>query len=146
MYIIHKKVEDEIEYLPDVTETPLMEGDITTYSNKTNLATQLYQAIAKRENYYQFNSAPVFVDPEYARYSGIVTGILIGSGYEEVKTDTSIIIQKNGRKLLVIDRIQRRSSYYEEQKEIESLLNSWNTKQNEKFAILIVILKYQERN
>ena len=53
----------------------------------------LYLALSKRENYYELNSPTAFGDPEYARYVGMVTGILMVTGWEEVATEDQIIIK-----------------------------------------------------
>lgn len=67
----------------------------------------MYLALSKRENYYEINSTTAFGDPEYTRYVGMITGILMVTGWEEIMTEDQIIIKNKGRKILVVDRIKR---------------------------------------
>lgn len=119
-YIIHAT--DDI--LPDVTLTPIFTDYEENPSDFMRCIYCLYLALSKRENYYQFNTSTAFGDPEYARYTGIVCGILQATGWEESKTKDSIIVKNGSEKILVMDRIKKSESYKEEQKEIAEMLQN----------------------
>lgn len=73
-------------------------------------------------DYYEINSPTAFGDPEYTRYVGMITGILMVTGWEEILTEDQIIIKNKRRKILVVDRIKRSDSFYKEKAEINELL------------------------
>lgn len=124
MYSIQKNTDTGVELLPDITDTPIW-GDYNPEINNTNKTTRviakLYMAIQQRENYYQKFSPTAYGDPQYTRYVGEVIGILTATEWEEEMTEELIIIKKNKRKILVIDRVKRTQSYYNDIREISKL-------------------------
>lgn len=119
-YIIHAT--DNI--LPDITLTPIFADYEENPSDFMRCIYCLYLALSKRENYYQFNSPTAFGDTEYARYAGIVCGILQTTGWEESKTKDGIIVKNGNEENLIIDRIKKPESYHEEQREIAEMLQN----------------------
>lgn len=115
-------VMSEDNLLPDVTETDIFTDYEKNPSDYMRCLYWLYIALSKRENYYERNSPTAFGDPEYTRYVGMVTGILMVTGWEEIVTKDQIIIKNKRRKILVVDRIKRSDSYYKEKAEINELL------------------------
>ena len=114
----------EDNLLPDVTETYIFTDYEKNPSDYMRRLYWLYIALSKRENYYELNSPTAFGDPEYTRYVGMVTGILMVTGWEEIVTKDQIIIKNKRRKILVVDRIKRSDSYYKEKAEINELLRN----------------------
>lgn len=112
----------EDNLLPDITETDIFTDYEKKSSDYMRCLYWLYLALSKRESYYELNSPTAFGDPEYARYVGMVTGILMVTGWEEVATEDQIIIKNKKRKILVADRIKRSDSFYKEKAEINELL------------------------
>lgn len=112
----------EDNLLPDVTETYIFTDYEKNPSDCMRCLYWLYIALSKRENYYERNSPTAFGDPGYTRYVGMVTGILMVTGWEEILTEDQIIIKNKKRKILVVDRIKRSESYYKEKSEINELL------------------------
>lgn len=80
MYKIEKIILDGLELLPDITYTHIWNDydftDANKCSKRVRLAAILYDAISKRENYYQINSPTMFGNPEYRYLCGLVNGIL----------------------------------------------------------------------
>lgn len=121
---------DGVELLPDVTDTPLWEfidpdRNLTTRKMLRQIA-GLYQAIHDRENHYQMNTPPMFGDPEYTRKHGIVQGFLMAMEAEETGENGRIVVRTfaTGRKLLVVDKLNRPEWYYAElRKNCELLAN-----------------------
>lgn len=108
MYRINKIIYNGFEMLPDMTNTVIWaEFDKSGCSNRVKLLALLYDAISKRENYFQFNTPTAFGNPEHAKCCGIVTGMLLASGMTESIDDNCIIVKKGNRKVLVIDKIKR---------------------------------------
>lgn len=124
MYII-SKTEDDVEFLPDITDTPIW-ADYDTFqcNHSVKCIAMLYSAISKRENYYQFNTPSAFGDPQYKYYCGVVDGILQASGMEEIICDNIIIIKKNNTKKLIIDKMKRTQSYINHIKDNNNVLQS----------------------
>lgn len=125
MYIIHKNIDDDLETLPDITETPIWkEYDDMQCSKNVKLLANLYMAIQKRENYYQLNTPTAYGDPQYMYHCGMVIGILQASDMEEIAENNCIIIKKNNRRVLIIEKVKRAKAYYECKKEISELMKS----------------------
>lgn len=125
MYIIHKNIDDGLEKLPDITETPIWEEyDKMKCSKKVKLLANLYMAIQKRENYYQLNTPTAYGDPQYMYNCGLVIGILQASDMEEIVENNCIVIKKNKRRLLIIEKVERPQAYYICKKEISELMKS----------------------
>lgn len=112
----------EDNLLPDITETDIFTDYEKKSSDYMRCLYWLYLALSKRENYYERNSPTAFGDPGYTRYVGMVTGILMVTGWEEIVTKDQIII-KTKEENLVVDRIKRSESYYKEKAEINELLS-----------------------
>lgn len=117
-YVI--KAEDNL--LPHITETDIFSDYEKNPSDYMRCLYWLYVALLKRENYYEINSPTAFGDPKYTRYVGMITGILMVTGWEEILTEDQIIIKNKRRKILVVDRIKRSDSFYKEKAEINELL------------------------
>lgn len=124
MYSIQKNTDTGVELLPDITDTPIWDDynpEINNANKTTRVIATLYMAIQKRENYYQEFSPTAYGDPQYTRYVGEVIGILKATEWEEEKTEELIIIKKDKRKILVIDRVKKPQSYYNNIREISKL-------------------------
>lgn len=125
MWIIKKKMCGDIEMLPDLVDTPLWRAITPEYcSNSTKRDRQiagLYRAIADRENYFQENTPTAFGNPEYSFKDGVADGYLRAMELEETVENEQIVIRKNGRKILVIDKIKKPSAYYKDLAEIRAL-------------------------
>lgn len=125
MWIIKKIMCGDIEILPDLVDTPLWKAICPEYcSNSTKRDRQiagLYRAIADRENYFQENTPTAFGNPEYNLYMGTVRGYIQALELEETVENEQIVIRKNGRKMLVIDKIKRSDAYYQDMAEIRKL-------------------------
>ena len=116
------EIKSEDNLLPHITETDIFSDYEKNPSDYMRCLYWLYIALSKRENYYELNSPTVFGDPEYTRYVGMVTGILVVTGWEEIITEDQVIIKNKGRKILVVDRIKRSENFYKEKAEINKLL------------------------
>lgn len=129
MWIIKKKMCGDIEILPDLVDTPLWQTISPEYcSNSTKRDRQiagLYRAIANRENYFQENTPTAFGNPEYNLHMGVVRGYIQALELEETVENEQIVIRKNGRKILVIDKIKKSSAYYQDLAEIRELRKSF---------------------
>ena len=120
---IKKIIIDNIEYLPHIADTPLMDKwEYGTTTDKQKAV--LYNAVVDRENYYQDHSVTAFGNAEYARYEGVVLGICQALELDENTTETTIVFRKNGRKFLEIDKISRPQRYYEDRRELKNLLDN----------------------
>lgn len=129
MYRIEKTMSNDIELLPDIADTSLIQdfeaAGYSTHNRKTKtLIALLYHAISQRENYYQTYTPTAYGDPQYKYYCGLVIGILQASGMCEVTEDEYIVIKKNNRRLLIIDKIKRPQSYYDACKEISKTMRA----------------------
>lgn len=123
MYKISKIIIDELELFPDITETSIWEDyDDVNCSNRIKIIAALYDALSKRENYFQLNTPTAFGNPDMAYYRGLVIGILQGSGMEEIIEDEKIVIKKGNRKVLVVDKVNRPQSYHDAKRENNKLL------------------------
>ena len=122
-YTIKKCLDGEIEYLPDIVDTPIWKDFNDGFcSESVILAFRLYQAVAERDNYFQFNTPTAFGNPEYSHACGVVSGILIAGMVEETDTDTQRIFRKGKRVILVVDKIKLHPSHYERVAENKALL------------------------
>lgn len=121
MYRIEKNIDDVgVERLPDITETILWDET----AEEISVVGHLYMAIAKRENHYQDHTPPAFGDPDYVSYCSLANGILIGSGMKESLEDDKIIIRKEKRTIMVIDKIARNPEYKKAVEENHRLLKN----------------------
>lgn len=57
------------------------------------------------------------------RLDGFVCGILQATGWEEIQDESYIIIKRNNRKILILQKLSKPQSYYEDKKEIAKILN-----------------------
>lgn len=81
----------------------------------------VYKAISECENYYQFNDATAFGNPEYNRLEGVVYGMLVGFDLY-IDTDTDYIkVYSGSRCIMQIQRPTRPASYFENKKETVEL-------------------------
>lgn len=122
-----KKYFDGVELLPNVVDTPLwdlIDPDKVWNTKKSDRqVARLYEAIAKRENYFQEYSPTAFGNPDYERLAGTVDGILVAMEAREAEENGQIVIRmaQNGRKILVVDKVKRHESYYEAERENKEL-------------------------
>ena len=113
-YEVHKYVDGEIEYLPDLLDTPIWDDyDDLDAPRSVRLVAALYRAVAERENYFQVNTPTAFGDPEYKLAFGIVNGIKIAAEIEEQERDGKLFFYKGKRLILVVDKPMRTVYYYE---------------------------------
>lgn len=123
MYRVEKIMSGDTELLPDIVDTPIWKDyNEVNCSKNIRVIAALYKAIEQRENYYQLNSPTAFGDPQYRYYCGLVVGILQGSEMEEISNDNFIVIKRNNKKILVIDKIKRSQAYHDSVKEINDTL------------------------
>lgn len=126
IYEVKKLVDsDESELLPDITDTIIWcDYDEGFCSKSVSAVALLYEAISKRENYYQLNTPTAYGNPQYSNYCGIVTGLLKAYEMEEIEIDNKIIISKKNRKKLVIDKIKRSQTYIDCVKDINNTMRN----------------------
>lgn len=110
-------IKSEENLLPDITDTEIFKDYENNQSDYMRCIYFLYIALSKRENYYQLYSPTAFGNTEYARLDGFVCGILQATGWEEIQDESSIIIKRNNRKILILQKLSKPQSYYEDKKE-----------------------------
>lgn len=122
-YEVHKCRDGEIEFLPDLLDTPIWD-DYDDYDcpPSVRLVAVLYRAVAERENYYQFNTPTAFGDPEYRFAFGRVFGIMEAAGITETRENGKMVFRKGRRVILVVDEIHLHESYYEAKRDIRKTL------------------------
>lgn len=123
-YIVHKFVDGEIEYLPDVAETEFFSEAELYRSRSLRLLCALYKAVEERENYYQINTPTAFGDPEFKLAYGIAHGIKIGAEIEEQERDGKLFFYKGKKLILVVEKPKLHRSHYEALKENARLLQA----------------------
>ena len=116
-------IKSEENLLPDITDTEIFKDYENNQSDYMRCIYFLYIALSKRENYYQLYSPTAFGNTEYARLDGLVCGILQATGWEEIQDESYIIIKRNNRKILILQKLSKPQSYYEDKKEIAKILN-----------------------
>ena len=116
-------IKSEENLLPDITDTEIFKDYENNQSDYMRCIYFLYIALSKRENYYQLYSPTAFGNTEYARLDGFVCGILQATGWEEIQDESYIIIKRNNRKILILQKLSKPKSYYEDKKEIAKILN-----------------------
>lgn len=116
-------IKSEENLLPDITDTEIFKDYENNQSDYMRCIYFLYIALSKRENYYQLYSPTAFGNTEYARLDGFVCGILQATGWEESQDESYIIIKRNNRKILILQKLSKPQSYYEDKKEIAKILN-----------------------
>ena len=116
-------IKSEENLLPDITDTEIFKDYENNQSDYMRCIYFLYIALSKRENYYQLYSPTAFGNAEYARLDGFVCGILQATGWEEIQDESYIIIKRNNRKILILQKLSKPQSYYEDKKEIAKILN-----------------------
>lgn len=83
-YYVQKIVDGEVELLPDITATPIFKDWEDVYAPKSvKVIAALYQAVEKRENYFQFHTPTAFGNPDHAMMQGVVIGIEQAEEIEE---------------------------------------------------------------
>ena len=124
-YYIQKIYSGELELLPDVVDTPIWEDfDEVCAPQRVKLVGALYQAIAERDNYFQFNTPTAFDNPDYSRIDGIAIGIKRAAEIEEYVEDDKRIFKRRGRIILIVDKIHKHRSYYEAVRENREALRA----------------------
>lgn len=116
-------IKSEENLLPDITDTEIFKDYENNQSDYMRCIYFLYIALSKRENYYQLYSPTAFGNTEYARLDSFVCGILQATGWEEIQDESYIIIKRNNRKILILQKLSKPQSYYEDKKEIAKILN-----------------------
>ena len=116
-------IKSEENLLPDITDTEIFKDYENNQSDYMRCIYFLYIALSKRENYYQLYSPTAFGNTEYARLDGFVCGILQATGWEEIQDESYIIIKRNNRKILILQKLSKPQSYYKDKKEIAKILN-----------------------
>lgn len=126
MITINAVTVDDIELLPDVVDTVIFKNFEQKNTKLNRFYFNLYDAISKRENYYQFNSPTAFGNPDYSKLCGIVTGLLLGNDLVENETNGYIqIFRENSTKpILSIQKIKKTESYIKERDELNSLMKN----------------------
>ena len=113
-YYVPKFIDGETELLPDITETAIFKDWDDVYAPKSvRIVAALYQAVADRENYYQFHTPTAFGNPDFAMMQGIVIGIARAEEIEESVRDEKLCFRKGGKIILEVDKIKRSRGYYE---------------------------------
>lgn len=125
---IEKTGLDGVELLPDIVDTPLWalyDPDRNPHlrPSERQLA-GLYNALQKRENYFQENSPTAYGNPEYSLYCGVVSGFLQAMDAWESEEKGQIVIRRKQKKLLVVDKVMRPSWYYESRREIRETMEA----------------------
>ena len=122
-YEVKRCIDGEIEYLPDLLDTPIWEDyDEIVCSPSVRLVAELYRAIAERENYYQFNTPTAFGDPQYQFAVGRAFGVMATAEITETKENGKLVFRKGRRVILVVDEIHLHESYYEAKRDIRKTL------------------------
>lgn len=124
-YDIQKNIFDGIEMLPDIVDTPIWKDydpifsidREARHSETLRLIVALYNAVSKRDNYYQEHTPTAFGDPEYSFRSGLVQGILQAGNIEERHRGGKTVFLKGRRIILTVENLKRPVSYYEAKKD-----------------------------
>lgn len=123
---IKKDSSDGVDLLPDIVDTPLwalIDPDHNPHPKPTERQIAgLYNALQKRENYFQENSPTAYGNPEYSLFCGVVSGFLQAMDAYEYEVGEQIIIRKGRKNLLVIDKVRRPTQFYEAQREIREAI------------------------
>jgi hypothetical protein len=124
MYWVHKvSNSDTIELLPDIVDTPIWPDlDVLKAPKVVKLVGCLYDAVQKRENYYQENTPCAFGDPRFEFYAGIVHGILLAGEISEENKGNYIDFRRCCKTILRVDKVQKPKAYYETVKENKELM------------------------
>ena len=124
MIIINAVTVDDIELLPDVVDTVIFKNFEQKNTKLNRFYFNLYNAISKRENYYQFNSPTAFGNPDYSMLCGIVSGLLLGNELVEKETNGYIqIFHENSTKIILsVQKIKKTQSYIKERNELNSFM------------------------
>lgn len=127
MYNIEKIIfMGDIELLPEIVDTPIWKDfDQPDCSKTVKLAAALYDAIFKRENYFQLNTPTAFGNSQYTYYCGLVNGILQGSGMEESVAGDHLVFKKGTKKILVIDKVKRPRAFLDAVRDNREMLNQF---------------------
>ena len=125
-WIIKKVMCGDIEMLPPLVNTLLWRTVSPEYclhpSKRARQIAGLYDALQKRENYFQENSPTAFGNPEFSFLDGVVNGYLRALEFEETVENGRIIIGKyGGRATLIVDKIKKPKGYYQDFKDVGAL-------------------------
>lgn len=123
---IKKESFDGVDLLPEIVDTPLwplIDPDRNSHPKPTERQIAgLYNALQRRENYFQENTPTAYGNPEYNLYCGVVSGFLQAMDAYEHEENDQIVIRKDRKKLLVIDKVHRPRWYFEAQREIREAM------------------------
>ena len=125
IYWVHK-VDDpgSVDMLPFIADTSIWSDyDISRPTREIKLIAWLYDAVQKRENYYQENTPCAFGDPKFEYLAGIVHGILQAGEIIEENKGRYIEFRRGGRVILRVDKVEKPKSYYETAKENRELMS-----------------------
>lgn len=121
-YYVQKIVDGEVELLPDITATPIFKDWEDVYAPKSvKVIAALYQAVEKRENYFQFHTPTAFGNPDHAMMQGVVIGIEQAEEIEERIVGGKIRFQKHGKTILEVDKITLHRSYYDAKRDVAEI-------------------------
>ena len=122
-YYIQKSSDGAVELLPDIVDTPIWKDyDVINCPKVVRVIAFLYEAVQKRENYYQENSPTAFGDVKYEFQVGKVLGILQAEDISEATENGCIVFRRNGNVLLRVDKVNKPRSYYEDMTDIRKTL------------------------
>lgn len=125
-YYVPKFVDGEIELLPDITGTDIFKDwDDVCAPKSVRVVGALYQAVEERENYYQLHTPTAFGNPDFSMIQGVVIGIKRAEEIEETVEGDKIYFRKNGRAILVVDKIKLHRSYYDAKKDNAETLRAF---------------------
>ena len=127
IYWVHKIHDPEsIDLLPHIVDTSIWKDlDVYKPAKEIRLIECLYEAVQKRENYYQENTPCAFGDPRFEYYAGLVHGILQAGEVLEESRGSYIEFRRGGRVLLRVDKLQKPRAYYETVKENKELMSNF---------------------
>lgn len=124
MFKVEKIISGDIELLPSVEDTLIWKSyNKNLETGHMNVIIRLYQALYYRENYFQLNTPSAFGDTRYSYFCGVVDGILQSNNMEEIRKDDSIIIKRSGRKILIVDKLNRPQVYKDSIEENKDMIS-----------------------
>ena len=106
--------------LPESVGLGLWEYKMTKTQRRDYL---VYSAIAKRENYYQYNDPTAFGNPDYERLDGTVYGLMLGFDLDISTVDGYIIVRKGSKTIMMIQKPDKPDWYYDKKKDA---IETWN--------------------
>lgn len=114
--MIIKKITDEVERLPLITDTPLwpaLDPDrASAHSKAERQLAMLYNAVEERENYFQDYTPTHFGNPDFDYRRGVVKGILQAMEAYEYQENGYMVFRSDRKILLKVEILNRPESYY----------------------------------